>query len=310
VLDLKGELPRAAPSQLARYLPRRCPDARALPARGLLRGDLEHVRFKVRGDLADFPYRSARRRVPHRGPRVERSTELRARPVAARRLDGPPLWPCSRSCSGDIVLDRGALEIRNADARMGELALRDVHGGFRSLYEQQALALQGHVDGPMTDFLRYVAQSPVGGWLGNGLAPMTATGNADLDIALSIPLARPEQTSVTGALVLAGNDVRAVPEAPMLADARARIDFTQHGVTVSGGAAHALGGDLVFDGGTQPDGALRFVAQGRRDRRRPAPRHRGARRRAARRAPERTGPLPVADRHREGPDRVSRSRAR
>ena len=161
-----------------------------------------------------------------------------------------------------MVLDRGALEIHDATGRMGELVLHDVNGGIKNLYDQPALALHGQVEGPMTDFLRYVAQSPVGGWLHNGLAATTATGTADLDLALDIPLQHGDQATVNGVLTLGGNDVRLVAGAPALTDAHARVAFTEKGVTVSGGQAHALGGDTTFDGGTQADGALRFTALG------------------------------------------------
>jgi uncharacterized protein (TIGR02099 family) len=262
-MDLKGELARGRASQVARYLPRSIPEGTRRYLRDAFpTGDLDDVRFSVRGDLADFP------NVKHDGEfriagHVSNAT-MNYVPGTAPP-DGSPapaLWPVFTQVQGDVVLEHGGLDIRNAEARVGGVALHDVHGGFRTLYEQQTLALQGRAAGPMTDFLRYVAQSPVGGWLGNGLASTTATGNGELALALSIPLAHVDQSTVNGSLLLPGNDVRLLPDVPLLASARARVDFTQRGVTVSGGAAHALGGDLVFDGGTQADGALRFVAQG------------------------------------------------
>ena len=146
---------------------------------------------------------------------------------------------------------------------MGELALHGVGGGIRTLYEGQTLALQGRVAGPMTDFLRYVAQSPIGGWLHNGL------GGDDVDRqrrprarARDPACARRRGDRHRRALLLAGNDVHLMPEAPTLVNARARIDFTQQGVTVGERLCTRLGGELVFDGGSQPDGSLRFIVQG------------------------------------------------
>jgi uncharacterized protein (TIGR02099 family) len=108
-----------------------------------------------------------------------------------------------------------------------------------------------------------VAQSPVGGWLHNGLANATATGDAELDLGLDIPLQHGGgQATVNGALTLSGNDVHLVAGAPELKDAHARIAFTEKGVTVDAGHARALGGDATFQGGTQADGSLRFTALG------------------------------------------------
>ncbi|MBW8757636.1 MAG: TIGR02099 family protein, partial [Burkholderiales bacterium] len=263
-IALKGALTHARADRLARYLPQPgLESTRSYLAAAFAGGDMDNVRFDVRGDLAGFPYQRL-----HDGEfRVDaqvRGVTLTYVP-GAPQADGaraPSQWPAFTQVAGEVVLDRGALEIHGASGRMGELQLHDVSGGVKNLYEQAALGLHGQVSGPMTDFLRYVAQSPVGGWLHNGLAATTASGIAELELGLNIPLQHGEQTSVNGVLTLPGNDVRLVAGAPVLADARARVAFTEKGVTVSGGHARALGGDVAFDGGTQADGALRFTAQG------------------------------------------------
>lgn len=263
-IDLQGVLNHARADRLARYLPRPgLENTRSYLAAAFAGGQMDDVRFNVRGDLAGFPYQRL-----HDGDfRIDghvRGVDLDYMPgkLADDGTRGPAQWPKFTQVAGEVVLDRGSLEIRGASGRMGELQLHDVDGGIKNLYEQPALELHGQVDGPMTDFLRYVAQSPVGGWLHNGLAATTATGHANLDLALDIPLQHGEQTTVNGALTLPGNDVRLVAGAPTLADARARVAFTEKGVTVSGGHARALGGDVAFDGGSQADSSLRFTAQG------------------------------------------------
>ena len=264
-LDLKGVLTHARAARLARYLPAPgMTDTRSYIAAAFSSGEMDNVRFNVRGDLAGFPYQRL-----HDGEfRIDgqvRGVDLDY--VPGPRLDdgsrGPSQWPAFTQVAGGIVLDRGALEIHDASGRMDGLALHDVNGGIKNLYEQQTLTLHGQVDGPMTDFLHYVAQSPVGGWLHNGLASTSASGDAGLDLALDIPLHKGGgQTTVNGALTLSGNDVHLVPGAPELVDAHARVAFTEKGVTVTGGHARALGGDATFDGGTQADGSLRFTALG------------------------------------------------
>jgi len=263
-IDLRGVLVHARAARLARYLPQPGLDStRRYLAAAFSSGEMDNVRFNVRGDLAGFPYQRLRDGEFRIDGRV-RGVELDYVPgaLADDGSRGPSQWPVFTQVAGQVVLDRGALEIHDAAGRMGELQLHDVNGGIKNVYEQPALALHGQVTGPMTDFLRYVAKSPVGGWLHNGLGATTATGNADLDLALAIPLQHGDQTTVNGALTLAGNDVRLVTGAPLLADAHARVAFTEKGVTVSGGHARTLGGDTTFDGGSQADGSLRFNALG------------------------------------------------
>ena len=263
-IDLKGVLTHARAARLARYLPQQGMDAtRRYLAAAFTGGDMDNVRFNVRGDVAGFPYQRL-----HDGDfRIDghvHGVDLTYVPgtLADDGTRAPSPWPPFTQVAGEVVLDRGALEIHDAAGRMGELVLHDVNGGIKSLYAQQTLVLHGQVRGPMPDFLGYVAHSPVGGWLHGGLAAATASGDADLDLALNLPLYAGGQPTVNGALTLAGNDVRLVAGVPVLADAHARVAFTEKGVTVSGGRARTLGGDTTFDGGTQADGNLRFTALG------------------------------------------------
>ena len=263
-IDLKGVLTHANAAKLARYLPLTVGDkTRDYIQQAFTSGTMDAVTFNVRGDLAGVPYGKLHDgdfRIAGHVAGIDLDYVPGALADDGTRAPSP--WPAFTQVAGDIVLDRGALEIRNASGRMGELQLHDVHGGIATLYDAPALALQGEVAGPMTDFLRYVAQSPVGGWLHKGLAAATATGDATLDIALQIPLQKPNETTVTGALTLADNDVRFVPAAPLLANTHARFDFTEHGVSVAGAGARLVGGEASFEGGTQADGSLRFDAQG------------------------------------------------
>ena len=55
---------------------------------------------------------------------------------------------------------------------------------------------------------------------------------------------------VKGSVALAGNDIRMTPDTPLLAAAKGRVDFSQRGFTVSAASARALGGELVFEGGS------------------------------------------------------------
>src|SRR5690606_35056045 len=110
--------------------------------------------------------------------------------------------------------------------------------------------------------LRFVHDSPVGEWLGGGLEETTATGAAELKLALALPLYDMDAATVKGRLALAGNDVRLGSGIPLLGGAAARIDFTQEGFAITDGTAQVLGGEARFEGGMQPDGAMRFTARG------------------------------------------------
>lgn len=265
-LDLRGTLSRGRAQAIARYLPRGLSPATRTWLRDAFHGgDLSAVHFAVRGDLADFPFRKREgefriaTHVENLGLDYVPATRPADDPEAAVASD----WPAFRDVRADVVIDKGQLEIHNAHARLRELELKDVNGTIRSLYDNGAtLGLRGRVQGPLADFLHYVDDSPVGGWLGHALKAMTATGNADLDLALDIPLNDAERAKVHGRLALGGGDVRLFPGTPLFGGARGSVEFTQSGFAITGGQARLLGGDATFEGAMQPDGSLRFTGQG------------------------------------------------
>lgn len=267
LIELDGRIVQGEATQVARYLPLHLADTRRYLGRAIRGGAVRDASFRVKGDLWDFPYHGTR--DPKDGEfriagRVEGATFDYVPSLPA--IDDKPAWaspwPAFTQVSGDLVIDRAVLEIRDARAQLAGVAISQVNGGFRNLANQPVLALDGVARGPLADMLRFVNATPVGQWTGGALSRATASGNAELKLGLSLPLAELSASTVKGSLALAGNDVRMTPDTPMMAGARARIEFTHKGVTVTGATARMLGGDASFDGSTQPDGSLRFSGQG------------------------------------------------
>ncbi len=266
-LDISAQLVRGRAAAVARYLPLGLPDTRRYLERAVRDGRVASATVTVKGDLFDFPF------VPYTLPGqpqpVVPGGEFR---VSARVEDGelayvpgndgePSPWPAFSRVSGDLVFDRNTMEIRNAQARLWAVELSKVNGSIREL-NKPVLKIDGEARGPLSDLLRYVNSSPVGGWTGNALRAATASGPADLKLALELPIGDLERSSVQGAVQLTGNDVRLTRETPLLAAAKGRVSFTQKGFSVAGATARVMGGEATFDGGTQQDGGLRFNGQG------------------------------------------------
>ena len=64
--------------------------------------------------------------------------------------------PAFTQVAGELVIDRSVLEIRDARAQLGGVALSQVNGGFRNLVDKPVLALDGVARGPLADMLRFV----------------------------------------------------------------------------------------------------------------------------------------------------------
>ena len=273
-LDLEGLLTQADATRVARYLPLGIDaEARRYVAHAVQAGRLARVSFRVKGDLSEFPFAEPRdpREAHGAGDGVfriaaqvedARFAYVPSLPATATEPAFVSTWPVLDALGGELVFDRLSMEIRNAHAQVQGVKLTGVQGGIQRLDARSVLALEGVGRGAVIDLLGFVKVSPVGGWIGNALAQSTATGNADLTLALTVPLADPPTTTVRGSVALTASDFRLRPDTPMLTGARGRIDFSEQGFSVVGGVGKLLGGELSMNGGLQPDGSMRFAAQG------------------------------------------------
>ena len=268
LLELDGKLTRGNATRVARYLPLGIPaETRRYVALAVQGGSVANVAFRVKGDLYEFPFgnaRSAKDGEFRIAGRVEDATFafVPSQPASAGAAALPSAWPALTRMAGELVFDRAAMEIRNAQAQLGGVALTGVQGGIRHLGEHPVLVLDGAGRGALGDMLRFVNSTPVGGWSGKALAQASASGSAELKLGLSIPLADVAAASVKGSVTLAGNDLRLGADTLLLGAARGRVDFTHKGFSVVGASARVLGGETAFDGGLQPDGSMRFNAAG------------------------------------------------
>ena len=256
-LELDGKLSDGVAARTARYLPLGLPQGlRSYVAAAVREGTIASATVRVRGDLWDFPFHDAK---------VARDGDLRiaakvegvtfayvpgeAASGAAPTAASEP-WPPLTAASAELIVDRSSLDIRAARAQIGDVEWSGVQGRIAELGSRARLDIDGTARGPLADMLRFVDVTPIGRWTGKALTSASATGSADLKLALNIPLSRPGESIVKGTLALAGNDIRMTPDTPLLAGAKARIDFSQRGFTVSAASARTLGGEIAFEGGS------------------------------------------------------------
>jgi len=274
-LVLDSRLVRGVASRAFRYLPLGLPaSTRRYVEHAVQSGNVGSATFHVKGDLWSFPYFGSPR-TAGKPPASEGEFRISARlddvalayvpslPAAEGSPAFESTWPALSSASVDLALDRGTLEFRNGRAKWGNVEWSKVQGAIRNLDGDATLALDTAGRGPLLEMVRFVNASPVGGWIGKALESSAASGDADLKFVLTVPLAHRQDTTIQGAVTLLGNDLRVVPDSPWLLDARGRIDFSQRGFDVVAATARLYGGEVAVDGGSQPDGSVRFKAQGR-----------------------------------------------
>jgi uncharacterized protein (TIGR02099 family) len=266
--DFTGTVDNFEIASIGRWLPLATPEGLREWLTGALQGGTLHdARLRLRGDLAHFPFRAdnavARAKGEFRVSGRIDDGKLEYAP-GHKAADGKaPLWPLAENIDGTIVFDRARMEIHGDTARTLGIPLSNVRAVIPELgVHDMMLDIDGTAAGPLPDFLRYVAASPVLEWIGHFTEDTRATGPARLGLKLHLPLANLMDAKVQGALQLQNNDVVLFPELPPLAAALGRIEFSEHGVNLNGVGASFLGGPLQLSGGTQRDGTIQIRMAG------------------------------------------------
>ena len=265
-IELTGQLSEAQARRVARYLPLGIPEVtRRYVERAVLGGRVRRVDVRIKGELWDFPFFDTS--LPGEFRIAARAEDLNYAfvpdlPATATHAAQVSAWPSIGKVSGELVIDRSSLEFRDVQAQLGALALSQVHGGIRNVADDRVLTLEVLAHGQAAEMLRVVNASPVGAWIHGALAQATAGGGSELKLGLTIPLRAIERTEVRGSVMFPGNDIRIVPDSPLLAAAKGRVDFTEKSFAVVGATASAYGGEIAFNGGMQGEAPLRFGGQG------------------------------------------------
>ncbi|MDD2918209.1 YhdP family protein [Rhodoferax sp.] len=250
VLDLQANLSRADGKQVHRYLPLVIdPAAREYVRDAVQEGRASSVRFQIKGDIDQMPMIDPKEGAFKITAQVE-GARLAYVPTSLQDSGDLP-WPVLTDLSGELVIDRMQLQVNKARARLGDatsLQVSRVEARIADLMQTQ-VEVDADFKGPLPELLGLVNTSPLSHMLGQALVKSAVMGNADYKLRLMLPIARIDQSSVRGSILLTGNDVRITPDSPKLTQARGRINFTEAGFSLSGVQARMLGGDARLEGG-------------------------------------------------------------
>ena len=251
VLDLQGTANQVVGTRIYRYLPSVVEkDVRTYLQTAILGGVASSVKFKVKGDLAKFPFIDPKQGDFRISGNVQNASFAFA-PAFLLPKDSPP-WPVLSQLSGELVIDHETLQVNGAKggfASSAGLRINKADATISHLFHGATLAVNAEATGPVTEVLGIVNTSPLGSMLGGVLAKASATGNADYRLKLGIPLTDVNRTTVQGQVTLAGNDLQITADTPRLARVRGTLAFTESGFTVNAVQARALGGDVRIEGG-------------------------------------------------------------
>ena len=271
VLDLTGSLSRADGARVHRYLPLAIePSARHYVRQAVIAGSASQVQFRVKGDLHELPFNDPRQGEFRIAARVKDVTYAYVPP--ALQPAGAGLWPALTQLGGELIFERSGMQVRGASGRLAGsrgLQLSMVEARIPDL-EHTVVAVSAEAHGPLPELLRFVNDSPLAGITDNALAHTSGSGNAGVQLSLSLPIGQMQLSKVQGSVTLADNDVRITPDLPPLGRVRGMVQFSETGFALSNLQAQALGGTVRLEGGMRAlaanapasESALQIRAQG------------------------------------------------
>ena len=263
-LDLTGRIARMHAQTAHLYVPLAAGSAtRDWLRHALVAGRLSDGVFRVKGDLAQFPFDNGGDGELRITARVSDAT-LDVNPSSAqgeRSNDGAKNWPLLTGIDADLLIDRDAVTVTAQRGAVYGVRLSNVVARVTELGRNTALDVRGVAEGPLSDMLLYVNASPVSRWIAGVTTDAEATGNAKLELRFGFPLARANDAKVAGALQFAGNDVT-FADAPPMSRVNGTLSFTESSVRSTDLSALMLGGQAKIDASTRPDGGFVFAATG------------------------------------------------
>jgi uncharacterized protein (TIGR02099 family) len=252
VIDLTGNLTRADGRAAWRYIPWLPVSVRDYLKGAVVAAPSNEVRIRLKGDLAQFPFETAKAGTFQVAARVNGGEFNYA--------DG---WPRTAGIAGDLLFEGKSMKINAQRATVLGARLNNVRAVIPDLFHHsEILTVDGQAEAPTQEFLRFIDASPLAKLLDGATEDMRATGSGRLQLKLDIPLRKLDTTRVSGGYLFQNNQITLDPDVPPIAQASGRLDFTEGSISGRGLTGQFLGGPVSVALQTRGDGSIAVSAQG------------------------------------------------
>jgi len=252
-IDMTGSLSRADARGIVHYLPvTGFHRLRPWLERAIVAGHSNDVRFRIKGNLDEFPFRDEKRGIFNLSAKVTGGT-----------LDYAERWPRIENMEGDVLFRSTRMEFTARQASVYGVKVAKVQGEVPDLKAiPEMLSVRGEAEGPSSDFIQFIGNSPVDEMLDRFTEGVHAEGRGRLTVSLTIPISQFSASKVAGAYQFAGNNVVFDRGFAPFEQASGRIEFTEQSIRVPGVTGTWLGGPVSLSASSQRDG-MRVALQGR-----------------------------------------------
>jgi uncharacterized protein (TIGR02099 family) len=251
-IDLTGNFSRADGRAVYRYVPF-LPSAVVEYLKASIRaGHSNDVRVRLKGPLSQFPFADPSNGIFQVVAKVS-DADL-------RYAEG---WPQARGLSGDLIFEGRGMRIAASRGSVLGVQASSVRASIPDLFHGDVhVGVEVQAEDQTSDFLGFVAASPVTRFLDGMTEGLRAQGAGRLQLQLDVPIAKPEAFKLSGDYHLVDNEITADSDAPPFSHVNGEIQFTESGVTVRSLTAQLLGGPATLSVATRGDGMIAVNAQG------------------------------------------------
>lgn len=187
--------------------------------RAIVSGRIPQADLVFRGPLAAYPFRG------HEG-RFELLLELEE-----TILDYLPDWPAIREAAGRLRFLDQTLSIELDRGRILDSRLIQAHGEIPELWGAQGMRIVGETEGPFSDGLRTLSETPLAKDLGRLAGSLEVTGGVRLRLEIDLPFTKRRKLGVAGRLSWPKSATLAIRDTPVtLSRLGGEVTFTEQSI--------------------------------------------------------------------------------
>lgn len=257
-LDLKGELANAEVDYLNRYTAF-LGEQQVMQdwlGKRIVAGRLAETHFHIHGDLTDALSDQ------HSKLALKLATKISDATVKL-----PAGWPALTEMQASLSLQDNQLEMAISQAKMPDIVVKDARVRIADVQAPNpVLQLQGEAAGVTQKIIGLIEKSPLNRQAIDFSNLGNVAGKGKLQVELTMPMNSSQGEVVTellGRYQFINNQFEWDNGLPSLSEVNGVLAFTQSSLTIEGLSAQALGGPVMIDALTLPNGQINIKAAGR-----------------------------------------------
>ena len=245
-LDATANFAHIDLAALHRYVPPQAPPQLGqILQSAIQKGTASEVRLVMKGSLKDFPFTNSKT------GELRVSGKVTDAELAIPQKADAPKAPWSHLAKTNLNFDFNGtqLNLKNITSELAGLTSK----GSARISDIKKPILEANIElaGSMASALTIVKVEPLKTITKDVLAASEGTGNITSNLQITVPLAAPAQSKVSGTVQLLDNDFVLNAATPPLTRVKGKINLTQTGFQLNGVQANLLGGEVKLFGTAQ-----------------------------------------------------------